>query len=342
MTDIRIEQPVEPGSVGVPGAPVALPLPSEFSPPLQMPEFASVADLPRADNQRNCWAMIRDTGSGSRGIAVSDGTSWAVADLEDVIAAGGGVTSHTELTEIGDKTHAEIDTHIADTSLHFKASTIDHLYILNRGSNTHAQIDTHLADTTKHFTEASIDHGNILNHGSNTHAQIDTHLADSTIHIPAWYGDGSDLVPGEYPGQEYYYVPLQETLKWDSVREKWLGELQWDGGGKSGSCGTEYLRRFNGAQMSASLGIRMSQKVCIIGFEAEWDGVNTGSFSVMRTGSTIVTIPYTTTDYLVVRDLDAEFGAVGIMAFYHTQGTGAITSPQVKCLYRTYIPLPAS
>jgi hypothetical protein len=52
----------------------------------------------------------------------------------------------------------------------------------NIGTNTHAQIDTHIADSTIHFTVASIDHTAILNIGTNSHADIDSHISSSNPH----------------------------------------------------------------------------------------------------------------------------------------------------------------
>lgn len=93
-----------------------------------------------------------------------------------------GVSDHLLLTNIGTNTHAQIDTHIADSTIHFTKGSISHTEILDKGTNTHAQIDTHIADSTIHFTQGAIDHQNILNRGTNTHAQIDTHIADDTKH----------------------------------------------------------------------------------------------------------------------------------------------------------------
>ena len=61
-------------------------------------------------------------------------------------------------------------------------ANIVHQNLSGAGTNTHAQIDTHIADSTLHFTEGSIDHTAITNIGTNSHSDIDTHIADATKH----------------------------------------------------------------------------------------------------------------------------------------------------------------
>lgn len=63
--------------------------------------------------------------------------------------------------------------------------TPNHNDLSNKGTTSHANLDTHYADSTVHFTEASIDHTAITNIGTNTHAQIDTAVTNSTNHIAA-------------------------------------------------------------------------------------------------------------------------------------------------------------
>jgi hypothetical protein len=48
----------------------------------------------------------------------------------------------------------ELDDHVGDSSIHFTMGSIDHTQILNRGSNSHAQIDSHIATSGIHFNDA--------------------------------------------------------------------------------------------------------------------------------------------------------------------------------------------
>lgn len=109
--------------------------------------------------------------------AESLGIKWGApgaAPVDSVFSRTGVVVAATN-----DYTFAQIDKTISDLA---DLTTKSHTSLTDKGTNTHPQIDTHIADSTIHFTEGTIDHTAISNIGTNSHSAIDTHIANSTAH----------------------------------------------------------------------------------------------------------------------------------------------------------------
>jgi len=113
-----------------------------------------------------------------------------------VIPAG---IDHQSLTGAGTNTHTQIDTHIANTSIHFSTGAIAITAsqvtdfseaaqdaVFNAVTATSSIVPTY-DDTANSFSlavlAAGINHQSLTGAGTNTHAQIDTHIADATIHF---------------------------------------------------------------------------------------------------------------------------------------------------------------
>ncbi len=82
---------------------------------------------------------------------------------------------HTTLANIGTNSHAQLDSHVSDSTIHFTEGSIDHTAIQNIGTNTHAQIDSHIANTANpHGTDVD-------NLGSGTLVELNTVITDATL-----------------------------------------------------------------------------------------------------------------------------------------------------------------
>ena len=90
--------------------------------------------------------------------------------------------SHTSLQDIGTNTHAQIDTHIADATLHFTEASIDHGSINGLGDDDHTQ---YLLVSGTRAMSGALDMGtnNITNVGTVDGVDISSHVGDSSIHF---------------------------------------------------------------------------------------------------------------------------------------------------------------
>ena len=87
---------------------------------------------------------------GRTGAVVAQANDYTWAQIDKTVSSLADLTtkSHTVLSDIGSNTHPQIDTHIADATIHYLQTAIDHVNLLNKGTNTHAQLDTHLGTSS--------------------------------------------------------------------------------------------------------------------------------------------------------------------------------------------------
>jgi hypothetical protein len=162
--------------------------------------------------------------------------------------------------------------------------------------------------------------------------------ADATWRVPAiagGIGKGAAFPPAPEPGDAVYRTDLGCLFLYDAPRGKWLGELESDGAGYNGDHGNTYLRRYNGSDMSASIGIYIPYDLTIVGLTMVWANARTGSVHVVRSGTDILTVPFASATTAVAdMNLNADFAAGGILAFRTSGHSSALTSPQLRCWWR--------
>jgi len=136
------------------------------------------------------------------GIADGQVMKYNASALNFQPASDVGITDHTALSNIGTNTHAQLDNHLADSTIHFTQAAISitesqisdlQTYSLSTHNHTLDSLSnvtvTTIADGEALTWNASAlnwensaiptDHTALTSIGVNTHAQIDTHIADS-------------------------------------------------------------------------------------------------------------------------------------------------------------------
>ena len=151
---------------------------------------------------------------------------------------------------------------------------------------------------------------------------------------------GTDIPRGtSFPSQPvdgrfWYRTDDDHLYRYDSGRSKWLGELDWDGGGRSGTqAANSYFRRFNGMPMSATLGTWIPYDVVITGITWVKGDANTGTIEVRRNGVLVVGKAVAAVTGGSDLTLNTNFTGGGVMSLYWNSAN-ATSNVQIKVYYR--------
>lgn len=137
-------------------------------------------------------------------------------------------------------------------------------------------------------------------------------------------------------GQLFYRTDHQWLYQYDATRGKWLGvSTEFEGAGVQNLQGDGYLKRFNGAVMSASLGTLIPFDITIVAMTYKSGTVITrGNVNVDRNGTSVSSIEIFNDNSASSIDLNDDFDADGIMAIRFSNMTANVMTPQVTVWYR--------
>lgn len=159
--------------------------------------------------------------------------------------------------------------------------------------------------------------------------------ADATWKVPPGAVGRRTSFPAQpSAGDGVYRTDLGCLFFYDETRGKWLGELESDGAGKSGSHAAGYLAGIAGAVMSSTVGILIPYDVTIVGVSMVWTTAVGGTLNIVRNGVTVGTHTFASGTSTSAMTINVDFAAGGILAL-STSGHGtAMTNPQLRCWWR--------
>lgn len=198
---------------------------------------------------------------------------------------------------------SDLTNHTNDSTIHFTEASIDHTNIANVGSNTHAEIDTHIADTTNPHSVTASQVGNAVaqwNAGSLYGVGL-----DSTVGSPAdgkvlVYRDaGSDWILEDKPAGgdpalndvsdvEITSVGDNDILAYDTTSGSWINQT----GSEAGLATTQdlgsYLQNIS-EDTTPQLGgnLDMNEKYIIFSDSLSADDTATGFVGSFTAGANV-------------------------------------------------------
>lgn len=163
-----------------------------------------------------------------------------------------------------------------------------------------------------------------------------TDLGSGVVQVSNTPSSGTIMPSSPVAGQLFYRTDHNWLYQYDATRGKWLSvSTEFEGAGVNGSQGNGYLKRFNGAVMSATLGTYIPFDITIVAMSYKSDtSITNGTLNLDRDGISVSSIPILSSNLASSDVLNDDFDAGGTMAFRFSGMTASVTTPQVRVWYR--------
>jgi len=283
-------------------------------------------------------------GAANGAICTSGGLCVCIEYIQLVNGFGAGSTSTTDVgVKFGQINITGSGTAIGSSALGTADLCVQGLCIQDNGSGT--AIATLGASGTVNVDVNIINCNTAYNIGAGTTLNMHVREITGTETVAATgvanvtYA-GTDIPRGtSFPSQPvdgrfWYRTDDDHLYRYDNGRGKWLGEMDWDGGGRSGTQGANsYFRRFNGMVMSATLGTLIPYDVTITGITWAKGDANSGTIEVRRNGVLVVGVATGAATNGSDLTLNSNFTSGGIFSLYWNSANST-TNVQIKVYYR--------
>ena len=254
--------------------------------------------------------------------AIFNGTAWQKADHTDVVSsvfgrqgavvATSGDYAHSQIGLVGEDDHHNRQ-HALDSASDHTGTITDAQHGSRSGGSLHPDATPNPSGVAGFMSAA------------------DKTLLDS---LSGGIAKGTSFPTSPADGDHFYRTDLDALFHFDAGRAQWLGELEWEGGGRNGNLASNtYARRFNGMPYSATLGVLIPWDVTIVGFTWVMSAGVAGSWEVRRNGAVVSTIATGAASTGKDMTLNDNFASDGIFSIYWNSAN-ACDDPQLRVYFR--------